>query len=240
MVRGDQAGKQAEPHNRSPQRGRPRPQPAEGRWAAAMGGAGGSGRCRAGLAPRRLLSGHGACSLAQAPGSQPLLVASAGLDCHSCDAWADPGPFHDWLGPLTGLPSLALTAEELKYADIHNIGAMIAPLHFLEVKLGKRPQPVRSERDEEEERRKRRWGKNKVAAAPCRNKKKVEGFLQPESEWLELMNAKLKTQMEELKQEWKQLILMLNWHLPTCIIRTNSVKTPDSEGNPLLEQLEKK
>lgn len=49
------------------------------------------------------------------------------------------------LGPLTGLPSSALTAEELKYADIRNIGAMIAPLHFLEVKLGKRPQPVKSE-----------------------------------------------------------------------------------------------
>ncbi|XP_027425499.1 jun dimerization protein 2 isoform X1 [Zalophus californianus] len=51
------------------------------------------------------------------------------------------------LGPLTGLPSSALTAEELKYADIRNIGAMIAPLHFLEVKLGKRPQPVKSERE---------------------------------------------------------------------------------------------
>jgi jun dimerization protein 2 len=49
------------------------------------------------------------------------------------------------LGPLTGLPSSALTAQELKYADIRNIGAMIAPLHFLEVKLGKRPQPVKSE-----------------------------------------------------------------------------------------------
>uniref|UniRef100_G1QEU2 Jun dimerization protein 2 n=1 Tax=Myotis lucifugus TaxID=59463 RepID=G1QEU2_MYOLU len=53
------------------------------------------------------------------------------------------------------------------------------------------------------------------------------------------MNAELKTQMEELKQERQQLILMLNWHHPTCIVRTNSVKTPDSEGNPLLEQLEK-
>lgn len=49
------------------------------------------------------------------------------------------------LGPLTGLPGTALTAEELKYADIRNIGAMISPLQFLEVKLGKRPQPVKSE-----------------------------------------------------------------------------------------------
>lgn len=49
------------------------------------------------------------------------------------------------LGPLTGLPGTTLTAEELKYADIRNIGAMISPLHFLEVKLGKRPQPVKNE-----------------------------------------------------------------------------------------------
>uniref|UniRef100_G1Q474 BZIP domain-containing protein n=1 Tax=Myotis lucifugus TaxID=59463 RepID=G1Q474_MYOLU len=138
------------------------------------------------------------------------------------------------LGPLTRLASLALTAEELKYADIHNIGAMITPLHFLEVKLGKRPQPVK-ELDEEEEWRKSRQEKNKVAAAPCQNKKKEQkGFLQDLSEWLELMNVELKTQMEELKQEWQQLI-MLNWHRPTCIVRTDSIKTPDSEGNPLLE-----
>ncbi|XP_078191598.1 jun dimerization protein 2 isoform X1 [Callithrix jacchus] len=145
------------------------------------------------------------------------------------------------LGPLTGLPSSALTTEELKYADIRNLGAMIAPLHFLEVKLGKRPQPVKSELDEEEERRKRRREKNKVAAARCRNKKKERTeFLQRESERLELMNAELKTQIEELKQERQQLILMLNRHRPTCIVRTDSVKTPESEGNPLLEQLEKK
>ncbi|XP_031808363.1 jun dimerization protein 2 isoform X3 [Antechinus flavipes] len=110
------------------------------------------------------------------------------------------------LGPLTGLPGTALTAEELKYADIRNIGAVISPLHFLEVKLGKRPQPVKSE----------------------------------ESERLELMNAELKAQIEELKQERQQLILMLNRHRPTCIVRTDSVKTPESEANPLLEQLEKK
>uniref|UniRef100_G1Q098 BZIP domain-containing protein n=1 Tax=Myotis lucifugus TaxID=59463 RepID=G1Q098_MYOLU len=145
------------------------------------------------------------------------------------------------LGPLTGFPSLALTAEKLKYADIRHIGAMIAPLHFLEVKLGKRPQPVKSELDKKEEQRKRHLEKIKVVAARCRNKKKERTeFLQRESEWLELMNAELKTQMEELKQEWQQLILMLNWHRPTCIVRTDSIKTPDSEGNPLLEQLEKK
>ncbi|KAK1338651.1 hypothetical protein QTO34_019305 [Cnephaeus nilssonii] len=42
--------------------------------------------------------------------------------------------------------------------------------------------------------------------APCRNKKEQKEFLQWESEWLDLMNAELKTQMEELKQERQQLI----------------------------------
>ncbi|KAI5937577.1 Jun dimerization protein 2 [Manis javanica] len=175
----------------------------------------------------RLLHGWIATPPAMMPGQIPDPSVTAG---------SLPG-----LGPLTGLPGSALTAEELKYADIRNIGAMIAPLHFLEVKLGKRPQPVKSELDEEEERRKRRREKNKVAAARCRNKKKERTeFLQRESERLELMNAELKTQIEELKQERQQLILMLNRHRPTCIVRTDSVKTPESEGNPLLEQLEKK
>ncbi|KAK1343746.1 hypothetical protein QTO34_014299 [Cnephaeus nilssonii] len=80
---------------------------------------------------------------------------------------------------------------------------------------------------EEEERPKRHWGKNKVVAARCRNKKKERTeFLQRESEWQELMNAELKTQVEELKQERQQLILMLNRHHPTCVIRTDCVKTP--------------
>uniref|UniRef100_G1Q8F9 Jun dimerization protein 2 n=1 Tax=Myotis lucifugus TaxID=59463 RepID=G1Q8F9_MYOLU len=144
------------------------------------------------------------------------------------------------LGPLTGLPSSALTAEELKYVDIHNIGAMLATLHFLEVKLGKKPQPVKSELDEEEEWRKRRWEKNKVTADAGTRRSRGRSFCRGKSEWLELMNAELKTLMEELKQERKQLILMLNRHHPTCIVRTDSVKTPNSEGNPLLEQLEKK
>uniref|UniRef100_A0AAA9SQQ1 Jun dimerization protein 2 n=1 Tax=Bos taurus TaxID=9913 RepID=A0AAA9SQQ1_BOVIN len=196
----------------------------------------------------------GWCS-AGAPGVEHCQVSQL-LSTVTCSGWTAtppammPGQIPDpsmtagslpGLGPLTGLPSSALTAEELKYADIRNIGAMIAPLHFLEVKLGKRPQPVKSELDEEEERRKRRREKNKVAAARCRNKKKERTeFLQRESERLELMNAELKTQIEELKQERQQLILMLNRHRPTCIVRTDSVKTPESEGNPLLEQLEKK
>ncbi|KAK1339376.1 hypothetical protein QTO34_020059 [Cnephaeus nilssonii] len=77
------------------------------------------------------------------------------------------------------------------------------------------------------------------AAAPAQPTR-IPGGPEKESERLELMNAELKTQIEELKQERQQLILMLNRHRPTCIVRTDSVKTPDSEGNPLLEQLEKK
>ena len=69
------------------------------------------------------------------------------------------------LGPLTGLPSSALTAEELKYADIRNIGAMIAPLHFLEVKLGKRPQPVKSEVSEPCSPRAGSWGEGRTSGS---------------------------------------------------------------------------
>ncbi|KAK1336322.1 hypothetical protein QTO34_004128 [Cnephaeus nilssonii] len=90
---------------------------------------------------------------------------------HSMTVGSLPGLSH-----LTRLPSLALPTEELKYTDIHNIGAMITPLHFLEVKLGKRPQPVKNE------------------------------------------------------EELKQLILMLNRHRPTCIVRTDSIKTPTQKA----------
>ncbi|XP_029454261.1 jun dimerization protein 2 [Rhinatrema bivittatum] len=134
------------------------------------------------------------------------------------------------LGLLTRLPSTALTAQELKLTGLHRLGAIISPLHFLDVKLGKRLQSVKSELDEEEERRKRRREKNKVAAARCRNKKKERTeFLQKESERLESMNSELKAQIQELKQERQQLILLLNRHRPTCIVRTDSVKSPQRE-----------
>ncbi|XP_045434109.1 LOW QUALITY PROTEIN: jun dimerization protein 2-like [Pipistrellus kuhlii] len=178
--------------------------------------------------------------MAQAPGLQLLPVASAGWT--ATPPAMMPGQILDPSVTADSLSGLGpLTAEELKYADIHNIGAMIAPVHFLEVKLGKRPQSVKSELDKEEERRKRCWEKNKVMAARCQNKKKErKEFLQQEFQWLELMNAELKTQVEELRQERKKLILMLNQHHPTCITRTDSIKTPHSEANPLLEQPEKK
>lgn len=61
-----------------------------------------------------------------------------------------------------------------------------------------------------------------------------------ESKRLEMLNSGFKAQIEELKLERQQLILMLNRHRPTCIVRTDSVKTPEGEANPLLQQLEGK
>lgn len=52
-----------------------------------------------------------------------------------------------------------------------------------------------------------------------------------------MVNCDLKAQIEELRLERQQLMVMLNLHRPTCIVRTDSVKTPESEDNPLLEQL---
>ncbi|XP_062040668.1 jun dimerization protein 2-like [Lepus europaeus] len=118
--------------------------------------------------------------------------------------------------PLTGRPGSALIVKELKC-----IGTIIVPL--LEIKLGKRPQPVESELDEQEERRKRRLEQNKAVWA--RRKERTE-ILQREFERLEFRNAVLKMHVRELEQEWQQLILVLNRRRPTCIVRTDSVPAP--------------
>ncbi|XP_062070317.1 jun dimerization protein 2-like [Lepus europaeus] len=127
--------------------------------------------------------------------------------------------------PLTRRPGSALIVKELKC-----IGTIIVPL--LEIKLGtpdtavnldKRPQPVESELDEQEERRKRRLEQNKAVWA--RRKERTE-ILQREFERLEFRNAVLKMHVRELEQERQQLILVLNWRRPTCIVRTDSVPTP--------------
>lgn len=55
-----------------------------------------------------------------------------------------------------------------------------------------------------------------------------------------MLNSDLKAQIEELRLERQQLILMLNRHRPTCIVRTDSVRTPEGEANPLLQQLDDK
>lgn len=144
------------------------------------------------------------------------------------------------LGLLAGISATALT-NQLKYSDLCSLGAMLNPLHLL-AKRPKRHASIKTERDEDDERRKRRREKNKVAAARCRNKKKERtDFLQKESERLEMMNSELKAQIEELKHERQQLILMLNTHRPTCIVRHDSVKSPappdESETSPPPEDL---
>ncbi|XP_054652907.1 jun dimerization protein 2-like [Dunckerocampus dactyliophorus] len=146
------------------------------------------------------------------------------------------------LGPLAGISAATLT-DTLKFGYFQEFENMLSPLHFMG-STANGPLVIKTEKDEdeeeeEEERRKRRREKNKVAAARCRNKKKERtDYLQKESERLEMLNSDLKAQIRELKVERQQLIHMLNRHRPTCIVRTDSFQTPESEVNPLLEQLE--
>ncbi|KAG5202588.1 cyclic AMP-dependent transcription factor ATF-3 isoform X4 [Ovis aries] len=91
---------------------------------------------------------------------------------------------------------------------------------------------------EEDERKKRRRERNKIAAAKCRNKKKEKTeCLQKESEKLESVNAELKAQIEELKNEKQHLIYMLNLHRPTCIVRAQNGRTPEDERNLFIQQI---
>ncbi|XP_054546041.1 cyclic AMP-dependent transcription factor ATF-3 isoform X2 [Talpa occidentalis] len=91
---------------------------------------------------------------------------------------------------------------------------------------------------EEDERKKRRRERNKIAAAKCRNKKKEKTeCLQKESEKLESVNAELKAQIEELKNEKQRLIYMLNLHRPTCIVRAQNGRTPEDERNLFIQQI---
>ncbi|XP_022614693.1 cyclic AMP-dependent transcription factor ATF-3 [Seriola lalandi dorsalis] len=91
---------------------------------------------------------------------------------------------------------------------------------------------------EEHDRRKRRRERNKIAAAKCRNKKKEKTeCLQKESEKLESVNADLKAQIEELKQQKQQLVYMLNLHRPTCIVRAQNGQTPEDERNLFIQHI---
>ncbi|KAK3522542.1 hypothetical protein QTP86_023299 [Hemibagrus guttatus] len=91
---------------------------------------------------------------------------------------------------------------------------------------------------EELDRRKRRRERNKIAAAKCRNKKKEKtDCLQKESEKLESLNAELKAQIEELKNQKQQLVYMLNLHRPTCIVRAHNGQTPEDERNLFIQQI---
>ena len=58
-----------------------------------------------------------------------------------------------------------------------------------------------------------------------------------ESEKLEGVNADLKAQIEELKQQKQQLVYMLNLHRPTCIVRARNGQTPEDERNLFLQHL---
>ncbi|XP_070705745.1 cyclic AMP-dependent transcription factor ATF-3 [Pempheris klunzingeri] len=91
---------------------------------------------------------------------------------------------------------------------------------------------------QEHERKKRRRERNKIAAAKCRNKKKEKtDSLQKESEKLETVNADLKAQIEELKQQKQQLVYMLNLHRPTCIVRAQNGQTPEDERNLFIQHI---
>uniref|UniRef100_A0A673GWG0 Jun dimerization protein 2-like n=1 Tax=Sinocyclocheilus rhinocerous TaxID=307959 RepID=A0A673GWG0_9TELE len=143
------------------------------------------------------------------------------------DPWMTAGSLPS-VGPLAGIPATTLT-DQLKLAELYSLGAVLSPLILN--RQAKRPFDVsQGESDDDEERKKRRREKNKVAAARCRNRRKERtDLLQKESERLETLNSELKSQIEELKSERQQLIVMLNLHRPTCIVRTDSVKSPESD-----------
>lgn len=58
-----------------------------------------------------------------------------------------------------------------------------------------------------------------------------------ESEKLESVNADLKAQIEELKQQKQQLVYMLNLHRPTCIVRAQNGQTPEDERNLFIQHI---
>ncbi|XP_051954855.1 cyclic AMP-dependent transcription factor ATF-3-like [Xyrauchen texanus] len=100
------------------------------------------------------------------------------------------------------------------------------------------PVAKREIKPEESERRKRRRERNKIAAAKCRNNKKEKtNHLQQESEKLESINAELKAQIEELKNQKQQLVYMLNLHRPTCIVRAQNGQTPEDERKLFIQQI---
>ncbi|KAL1138423.1 hypothetical protein AAG570_008487 [Ranatra chinensis] len=76
---------------------------------------------------------------------------------------------------------------------------------------------VDSATNEDEERRRRRRERNKIAATKCRLKKRERTVnLVQESEILETQNHDLKSQIQELETERRQLIDMLSVHGRSC------------------------
>uniref|UniRef100_A0AAY4BMA1 Uncharacterized protein n=1 Tax=Denticeps clupeoides TaxID=299321 RepID=A0AAY4BMA1_9TELE len=66
----------------------------------------------------------------------------------------------------------------------------------------------------------------------------IKAEVRPESNVCIISGPQESERLEMMNSELKQLIIMLNRHRPTCIVRTDSIKTPEGEANPLLEQLE--
>ncbi|XP_075719413.1 cyclic AMP-dependent transcription factor ATF-3 [Rhinoderma darwinii] len=131
--------------------------------------------------------------------------------------------------------------EELRFA-IQSKCLAARPLCSLDtVVVAERPIEMTISKTEfvpEDDRKKRRRERNKVAAAKCRNKKREKtDSLQKESEKLESINAELKAQIEELKNEKQHLIYMLNLHRPTCIVRAQNGRTPEDERNLFIQQI---
>ena len=78
------------------------------------------------------------------------------------------------------------------------------------------------------------WTTREVPLAPLL----IPVLLVPqESEKLESVNAELKAQIEELKNEKQHLIYMLNLHRPTCIVRAQNGRTPEDERNLFIQQI---
>ncbi|KAM5164415.1 LOW QUALITY PROTEIN: cyclic AMP-dependent transcription factor ATF-3 [Mantella aurantiaca] len=133
-----------------------------------------------------------------------------------------------------------LVKEELRFT-IQN-KRIRAPCTLDSVVVAERPIEMTMSKSEfvpqEDDRKKRRRERNKVAAAKCRNKKKERTeSLQKESEKLESINAELKAQIEELKNEKQHLIYMLNLHRPTCIVRAQNGRTPEDEHKLFIQQI---
>ncbi|XP_041418167.1 activating transcription factor 3 L homeolog isoform X1 [Xenopus laevis] len=135
-----------------------------------------------------------------------------------------------------------LVKEELRFAIQNKRFSTRAPCSLDSVVVSDGPLeltvPKSEFAPEEDDRKKRRRERNKVAAAKCRNKKKERtDSLQKESEKLESINADLKAQIEELKNEKQHLIYMLNLHRPTCIVRAQNGRTPEDERNLFIQQI---
>ncbi|XP_030051922.1 cyclic AMP-dependent transcription factor ATF-3 [Microcaecilia unicolor] len=134
-----------------------------------------------------------------------------------------------------------LVKEELRFAIQNKCLANRLPSVLDTVTVSEGPlqmSTLKTEFAPEDDRKRRRRERNKIAAAKCRNKKKERTeCLQKESEKLETINAELKAQIEELKNEKQHLIYMLNLHRPTCIVRAQNGRTPEDERNLFIQQI---